>query len=236
MTDYNQIHKLNGWLNFLPEVINYNHKLPDAKYYFKIKEPLDKVFAFFGIIILSPFFIIIALSIKITSSGPVFFKQYRVGREGKLFEFYKFRTMEVYDEEDYLRKDQMINFMKEQKSGGKNNKVINSSRVTRVGKVLRKTALDELPQLFNVIKGDMSLVGPRPCVPYEYENYEKWHKKRLMVLPGCTGLWQVLGRGKVSFTESMVMDIYYLNNVSFLLDIRIMVKTIPVMILGSGGK
>jgi|WetSurMetagenome_2_1015567.scaffolds.fasta_scaffold694577_1 lipopolysaccharide/colanic/teichoic acid biosynthesis glycosyltransferase len=178
MNDYNQIHKSNGWLNFLPEAINqFEYQLPDAKYYNKIKKPLDKVFAFFGIVILSPFFINIALSIKVTSRGPVFFKQSRVGKDGKLFEFYKFRTMKIFDEEDYQRKNQMISFMKEQKSGNKNNKVINSSRVTKVGKILRKTALDELPQLFNVINGDMSLVGPRSHMIYEYENYEQWHKK-----------------------------------------------------------
>jgi lipopolysaccharide/colanic/teichoic acid biosynthesis glycosyltransferase len=237
MTTFNHINKINERLNFLPEAVkHYEYRLPDKKYYSKIKKPLDKVFAFIGIIILSPFYIIIALSIRVTSKGPVIFKQYRVGKDGKLFEFYKFRTMEVFDEEDHLRKDQMINFMKEQKSGRINKKVINSNRVTSVGKILRKTSLDELPQLFNVIKGDMSMVGPRPCMIYEYENYEQWYKKRHMVLPGCTGIWQVLGRGKVSFSETMIMDIFYTNNFSFLLDIGIIVRTIPVIILGIGGE
>ena len=119
---------------------------------------------------------------------------------------------------------------------GNGKKVINENRITEIGKVIRKTSLDELPQLFNVIKGDMSLVGPRPCLPYEFESYVGWQKRRLNVLPGCTGVWQVTGRSSVSFKDSIVLDLYYINNMSPWLDLQILFKTIPVMLFARGGK
>ena len=114
-------------------------------------------------------------------------------------------------------------------------KILNINRITGIGKVLRKTSLDELPQLWNVMKGDMSLVGPRPCVPYEYELYSDWQKKRLSVKPGCTGLWQISDRLNISFTDMVLLDFYYINNMSPWLDLQIILKTIPVMIFGRGG-
>ncbi len=108
--------------------------------------------------------------------------------------------------------------------------------MTKIGRFLRKTSLDELPQLFNVLKGDMSLVGPRPCLPYEWKHYEEWHKRRLSVTPGCTGMWQVLGRSQVGFQDMVVLDLFYSQNVSFHLDLWLLLKTIPVMVLGKGGK
>jgi lipopolysaccharide/colanic/teichoic acid biosynthesis glycosyltransferase len=138
--------------------------------------------------------------------------------------------------EDEERKKMMIDFMKEGKTQDSSTKVINAKRVTRVGRIIRKTSLDELPQLFNVLKGDMSLVGPRPCLPYEYENYANWQKRRVGVLPGCTGVWQVTGRSSVSFKDSIVLDLYYINNMSPWLDVQILIKTIPVMFFARGGK
>jgi len=115
-------------------------------------------------------------------------------------------------------------------------KIINEKRVTPLGKFLRRSSIDELPQLFNVIKGDMSLVGPRPCLPYEYEVFDEWHKRRHSVLPGCTGVWQINGRGSVSFKDSIILDLYYVNNATPWLDLQLIFKTVPVMITGKGAK
>lgn len=227
------------WWDFLNEAVENNCRLPsNTKHIYKTKRPFDIIISILGFIFLTPLFLVIIISIKITSCGPVIFKQMRIGKNGKLFKIYKFRTMKVADEEDEIRKRNMIKFIKEPgiTHNEINNKVINYERVTKVGRFLRKTSLDELPQLYNVIKGDMSLVGPRPCLTYEFENYEQWHKRRLTVLPGCTGFWQIWGRGKVSFTESVIMDIYYTNNLSFITDVKIILKTIPAIIFGIGGK
>jgi undecaprenyl-phosphate galactose phosphotransferase len=150
--------------------------------------------------------------------------------------FYKFRTMKtIENDDDAERREMMLNFMKGMDNNGTNKKVINPKRITKIGKFLRKTSLDELPQLFNVLKGDMSLVGPRPSLPYEYENLENWQKRRFTVLPGCTGMWQVTGRSEVTFEESVVLDLYYINNLSPWLDLQLLIKTVPVMLFGKGG-
>jgi len=141
--------------------------------------------------------------------------------------------MYVMSGEDITRVDEMLDFMKNKTSV---EKIVNKKRITPIGKFLRKFSLDETPQLFNVIKGDMSLVGPRPCLPYEYDNYDEWQKRRLSVIPGCTGLWQVSGRSQVNFNDSIVMDLYYINNISPWLDLQLIIKTLPVMILARGGK
>jgi lipopolysaccharide/colanic/teichoic acid biosynthesis glycosyltransferase len=167
----------------------------------------------------------------------VIFKQKRIGLKGKEFYFLKFRTMRGKEEEDVERKKKMIEFIKNDNNANNCNfnKVININRITKVGEFLRKYSIDELPQLFNVILGDMSLVGPRPCLPYEYENYEEWQKKRFDVLPGCTGVWQVYGRGKVNFNDSIILDLFYVNNMTPWLDTILILKTLPVMITGKGG-
>jgi len=198
------------------------------------KRVFDIVLASLGLIILSPLFLTIALAVKLTSAGPIFFYQERVGRDGRPFKFFKFRSMFVNNGEDEARKSMMLNFINDNGNNGK--KIINKSRVTSIGKIIRKTSLDELPQLFNVIRGDMSLVGPRPCLPYEYENYTDWQKRRVEVLPGCTGIWQVAGRSSVSFKDSIVLDLYYINNMSPWLDLQILFKTIPVMLFARGGE
>ena len=138
-------------------------------------------------------------------------------------------------EEDEDRRKQMLDFMKNENSDA-GQKIINESRITWIGKIIRKTSLDELPQLLNVLKGDMSLVGPRPCLPYEYENYDEWQKRRVQVIPGCTGVWQVWGRSSVSFKESVVLDLYYINNMSPWFDFQIMLQTLPVILTGRGAK
>ncbi|MDP4115758.1 MAG: sugar transferase [Bacteroidota bacterium] len=200
------------------------------------KRVVDFILACIGVIILSPLFLVVGIIIKATSSGPIIFKQTRIGKNGKPFSFYKFRSMYKLEGEDSERKEMMIKFIKESKNQSADTKVINLARVTWIGKILRRTSLDELPQLFNVIKGDMSLVGPRPCIPYEFENYEIWHKRRTDVLPGCTGLWQVSGRSLVSFDESILLDLCYVYTMNLFMDIRIILKTLPVMFFSKGGK
>ena len=201
---------------------------------FIFKRAFDILASVIGLILLSPIFLTIAVLVKLSSPGPIFFYQERIGRNGKAFKFYKFRSMFVNNGEDIERKNMMLDFIKNDQGNGK--KVINENRITEIGKVIRKTSLDELPQLFNVIKGDMSLVGPRPCLPYEFESYASWQKRRLNVLPGCTGVWQVTGRSSVSFKDSIVLDLYYINNMSPWLDLQILFKTIPVMLFARGGK
>ena len=204
-----------------------------------MKRIFDLVFASFAMIVLSPVMLLIAILVKLSSSGPVFFKQNRIGRYGKEFKIYKFRSMKVIQGEDEDRKKEMLNFIKDSsgKSSGKlRTKVVNNSRITWIGKIIRKTSLDELPQFINVLKGEMSLVGPRPCLPYEFENYDEWQKRRVSVIPGCTGVWQVWGRSSVSYSESVVLDLYYINNMSPWFDLQLIFQTIPAMLTARGAK
>jgi exopolysaccharide biosynthesis polyprenyl glycosylphosphotransferase len=202
----------------------------------KKKRIFDICFALGGLIFFSPLLAIIVIAIKLTSKGPVFFQQVRIGKNGVPFSFYKFRTMYLSINDDVERKEKMINFMKSSNANGNGTKIISDSRITNIGRLLRKTSLDELPQLFNVLKGDMSIVGPRPCLPYEYENYDNWQKRRVNVTPGCTGVWQVTGRSSVSFKDSVILDLYYINKMSSWLDLKLTFKTIPVMLFSRGGK
>ena len=202
-----------------------------------LKRAFDIVLSLIALIVFSPLMLFISAAVKLASPGPVLFKQARIGKNGKEFPFYKFRSMTVLkneaEEED--RKKQMLDFMKDDNAdAGK--KIINENRVTWIGRIIRKASLDELPQLLNVLKGDMSLVGPRPCLPYEYENYDEWQKRRVQVIPGCTGVWQVWGRSSVSFKESVVLDLYYINNMSPWFDFQIMLQTLPVILTGRGAK
>ncbi len=210
---------------------NYSNKL-----FFNVKRIFDVAVASAVIFLLSPFFMVIAFLIKFTSEGPVIIKQKRIGKNGIPFTFYKFRSMYVVKGEDEERKEEMLKFIKGEGEKGNGKKVINRKRITPIGGILRKMSLDELPQLFNVLKGEMSLVGPRPCLPYEYDNYDNWQKRRFDVIPGCTGVWQVMGRSSVSFNESIILDLYYINNMSPWLDLQLVIKTIPVMILERGGE
>ncbi|MBI1933133.1 MAG: sugar transferase [Ignavibacteriales bacterium] len=202
----------------------------------KFKRVVDLILSLIGVIFLSPIFLIISILIKLSSKGPVFFKQDRIGQGGKPFKFYKFRSMTIDENGEEERKKQMIEFIKNSGINNGDTKIINEKRVTWIGKIIRKLSLDELPQLINVIKGEMSLVGPRPSLPYEFENYDTWQKRRVNVLPGCTGVWQVWGRSTVSFRDSVVLDLYYVNNMSPWLDIQLILKTVPVMLFSKGGK
>ncbi len=204
------------------------------------KRVFDSLVAGAGLLFLAPVFATIALAVRLDSRGPVFFSQTRIGKNGQPFKFYKFRSMKVGSDQDKDREKSYVEFIrsKERIDPKKNHnvKIVNESRVTRVGRFLRKSSLDELPQLFNVLKGDMSLVGPRPCLPYEWDHYEEWHKRRLSVMPGCTGMWQVAGRSVVGFEDMVVLDLYYIQNASALLDFGLLLKTLPVMLFGSGAK
>ena len=208
----------------------YNNKLTHTS-----KRLMDIFFSVIALLLVSPLMVLIAAIIKLTSPGPIFFKQKRVGFYGREFEIYKFRSMKVIAGEDEERKKQMLKFLND-KSGKIKSKVVIDSRITWIGKIIRKTSLDELPQLFNVIKGDMSLVGPRPCLPYEYDQYDEWHKRRMNVIPGCTGVWQVWGRSAVSFKDSVVLDLYYINKMSPWFDLQLLFQTIPVMLTARGAK
>jgi undecaprenyl-phosphate galactose phosphotransferase len=202
-----------------------------------LKRLSDIFIASFGLLVLSPIFALIAILVKLSSPGAIFFKQARIGKDGKEFSIYKFRSMRELKGEDEDRKKKMIEFIKNGiDNAADDTKVISENRVTWIGNIIRKTSLDELPQLFNVIKGDMSLVGPRPCLPYEYDNYDEWQKRRVSVIPGCTGVWQVWGRSQVNYNESVVLDLYYINNMSPWLDIQLIFQTIPVMLFSRGAK
>lgn len=200
------------------------------------KRVFDFAFAAAALLFLLIPFVIIAVLIKLTSKGPVLFHDRRIGKEGKPFTFYKFRTMQT-DNDDSIHREFVSEFIK-QNSEEKNvgvRKIKDDPRVTKIGKFLRKTSIDELPQLFNVVRGEMSMVGPRPCLPYEWEQYDDWHRRRFSVIPGCTGLWQVSGRSSVDFNDMVILDLFYIDNMSPLLDLKIIFKTIPVMLLAKGG-
>lgn len=199
-----------------------------------LKRGSDLVIAVLALTILSPVWLLIALLIKLDSAGAVFYKQERVGMDGRVFLFYKFRTMRAGADDARHREFQRKYIQGEPDSnlGDEDRpayKLRADERVTRLGKILRKTSLDELPQLFNVLRGDMSVVGPRPPIPYEVESYELWHRKRLDLKPGITGLWQVSGRNRLPFDEMVRMDLYYIENWSLLLDLKIILQTLPVM-------
>jgi len=204
-----------------------------------VKRAFDVVFSTFIIVFGFPFYALISVLIKLTSSGPVLFLQERVGRDGKAFRLYKFRTMSD-ENNDNVHRTFTENFIKGEMSGDNGTgkkmfKIEKDPRITSMGRFLRRTSLDELPQFLNVFKGEMTVVGPRPPVTYEYHHYQEWHKKRLAVKPGLTGLWQVSGRSTVPFDEMVMLDLYYIENWSLLLDSKIILRTVPVMLTGVGG-
>jgi exopolysaccharide biosynthesis polyprenyl glycosylphosphotransferase len=196
-----------------------------------IKRALDITISLVLIIILSPIFFIIFLLVKITSSGPAFFVQERVGFHKRRFRLYKFRTM-ISDAEQKLSKLEHLNEV-----SGPVFKIMDDPRITPLGKFLRKTSIDELPQLFNVLKGDMSLVGPRPLPVRDYNGFDQdWHRRRFSVRPGITCLWQVSGRCNISFEKWMELDMEYIDHWSLWLDFKILAKTIPAVLNGSGAR
>ena len=198
------------------------------------KRGSDLTIASLALLVLSPLWLLIALLIKLDSRGPVFYKQERVGMDGRVFLFYKFRTMRAGTDDAEHREFQR-RYIRGQADSNQGDdqrpayKLRADDRVTRLGRILRRASIDELPQLFNVLRGDMSVVGPRPPIPYEVESYELWHRKRLDMKPGITGLWQVSGRNRLPFDEMVRMDLYYIENWSLLLDVKIVLQTLPVM-------
>jgi exopolysaccharide biosynthesis polyprenyl glycosylphosphotransferase len=202
-----------------------------------LKRTFDLIIAALASVLLLPLWLLIALLIKLDSRGPVFYTQERVGMDGRLFLLYKFRTMKAGADPELHREYQkaFIAGRAEAQVGNDSKptyKLLTDPRITRVGKLLRRTSLDEVPQLLNVLLGDMSLVGPRPPIPYEVEAYELWHRKRLDMKPGLTGLWQVSGRNRLPFEEMVRLDLFYIENWSLLLDLKIILRTVLVMIEG----
>ena len=205
------------------------------------KRTLDLILGVAILIIAAPLMLVIAAAIKLTSRGPVLYKQTRVGRNERPFVFYKFRTMyEGVDHEVHRRYAESFirNELAEQAGDSERNgaifKLAGDERITSVGHFLRRSSLDELAQIFNVLKGDMSLVGPRPALPYELPAYQEWHKQRLAAIPGMTGLWQVRGRCRVPFDEMVRMDLEYVATQSLWLDLKILLLTAPAVISGEG--
>lgn len=173
--------------------------------------------------------VLVALAIKLTSRGPVLYTSYRIGKGGKPFKMFKFRTMRLNDETEHREiAEQRL------KEGVHMGKPENDPRITPIGRFLRKYSIDEFPQILNVLRGEMSLVGPRPCLDYELQYFEDWHKRRFLVLPGLTGLWQVTGRqiDGLSLHDAMILDVFYAENFTIWLDIKILLKTIPVVLFG----
>jgi exopolysaccharide biosynthesis polyprenyl glycosylphosphotransferase len=196
-----------------------------------LKRSLDLLLAIPGLVLLSPLLAAIALAIKLDSRGPVFFRQSRVGADGA-FRIWKFRTMCVDAEE---RKGELIHLNRHARNGGDDRmfKIDNDPRITRVGTFLRRYSLDELPQLFNVLRGDMTLVGPRPLILEEDRLVETWGRRRLSLKPGMTGLWQVLGSSAIEFEEMVKLDYVYVTNWSLSSDLRLLLRTIPLVLRGS---
>ncbi|WP_366142732.1 sugar transferase [uncultured Thermosynechococcus sp.] len=197
---------------------------------YRLKRYLDVILALFGIVVLAPLFIGVAIAIKLTSPGPVFFRQERVGLHGKVFQMWKFRTMRA----DAPQLQAQLEAQNES-ADGILFKVKNDPRRTPLGRFLRKTSIDELPQLFNVLWGDMSLVGPRPLPLRDVARFHSWHHIRHQVMPGITGLWQISGRSEIgNFDEAARLDLYYIDNWSFNLDLEILVETVRIVLFGRG--
>jgi lipopolysaccharide/colanic/teichoic acid biosynthesis glycosyltransferase len=221
----------------LLETVSAENDIHFNPHYLRIKRVLDIIFTLLIFIPLCLVITIVAVAIRLDSKGPIFFRQKRVGHNGVEFEMYKFRSMYDKSDESLHRRvieqyiaDQVLN-----ESSNTQYKQVNDPRVTRVGRFIRKTSIDELPQFFNVLRGEMTLVGPRPPLPYEVELYSPCDLPRLRGKPGLTGTWQVYGRSHVPFSTMVEMDIDYLRQQSLWLDIKLIFLTLPVMIFARGG-
>lgn len=220
--------------------------VPGDRTYEILKRGLDIFAGAAALLFFAPFFVIIAFAIRLSSSGPVLFRQERFGRQFKPFMFYKFRSMYANSDQAVHKAyvSRLIAGQPETGNGtgngtapGENTrifKITGDPRVTPLGRLLRRTSLDELPQLWNVLRGEMSLVGPRPCIQYELEQYADWHTSRLGVKPGMTGLWQVTARNRVGFDEMVKLDLAYVRERSLWLDIKILLRT-PLAVISGGG-
>jgi exopolysaccharide biosynthesis polyprenyl glycosylphosphotransferase len=203
--------------------IIYGEEHKKSMVYEFMKRTIDILGAFVGIIVLSPIMMITAIIIKLDSKGPVIFSQERVGQNGKLFKMYKFRSMVVNAEK-------LIDKLKEKNEmSGPMFKIKEDPRITKWGRFIRKTSIDELPQLFNVLKGDMSLVGPRPNLPREVIKFSEYHKQKLLTRPGLTCYWQVMGRSSIGFEDWMELDIKYIRERNLWIDIKLIVRTFFVL-------
>lgn len=202
------------------------------------KRGLDITISLIALICLAPVFLICMLAILLDSPGPLLFRQSRVGKGGRVFTMLKFRSMRA-DADSAVHRAYYASFVRgqaqrQESSEGAVFKLAKDNRVTRIGKWLRRTSLDELPQLWNTLRGDMSLVGPRPPIPYEVEHYRDEHFGRFAVKPGITGQWQVSGRSSTTFDEMVALDLEYIQRACLLLDLQILLKTIPVVLLRRG--
>lgn len=196
---------------------------------FFLKRAFDILFSFFALVLLSPLFLCVAILIKLEDRGPVFLAQMRVGRHGQEFKMYKFRSMIVNAEaklKELLAQNKHLD--------GVTFKIENDPRITKVGKWLRKFSLDEFPQFYNVLRGEMSVVGPRPCLPREVDHYSLEQRRRLEVTPGLTCLWQIGGRAEIDFSGQVQLDVRYIESQSFLGDLVILAKTVPAVLMGKG--
>ena len=221
--------------------IDLDDSLQPKKLQAALKRGMDIAGAILGLLLSSPLMLLTAITIKINSEGPVIFRQLRIGRKGTRFSFYKFRSM-YCNVDDHVHREYVSNLIQgnldkinQGEEGRPLYKMKSDSRVTWVGQMIRKTSIDELPQFFNVLKGEMSLVGPRPPILYEVEKYEPWHIRRILeVKPGITGLWQVGGRSSVSFDEMVRLDLKYAQGWSLWVDLKILLKTVKAVICSKG--
>lgn len=215
----------------LPRIKNIERKNIHKKIYVGIKRVMDIFISTIGLILLLPVFLIISAIIRIDSKGPVFFVHKRIGKDGKEIGIYKFRTM-VYNAEDLIKE-----FTEEQQKEFREcYKLQHDPRVTKIGKILRKTSLDELPQILNILKGDLSIIGPRPVIEEELEKYGKYKEKFVSVKPGLTGYWAANGRSDTTYAERVQMELYYIDHMSLKLDIQIFFKTIIAVIRKEGAR
>ncbi len=227
-------------IGVLPMVRLFREPLSDAQRF--VKRTFDVFAASLAIIISAPVWLVIAVLIRRDSTGPILFRQERVGMDGRVFLCYKFRTMAADSGEELHKEIYKQNIIGDSKANCGDTdeplfgKVKNDPRVTRFGAKLRRTSLDELPQLLNVLVGDMSFVGPRPPIPYEVEEYAIHHRKRLDMKPGITGLWQVSGRSRIGFEQMVALDLFYIENWSFWLDLKIIAMTFPAILRGDGAR
>jgi exopolysaccharide biosynthesis polyprenyl glycosylphosphotransferase len=227
-------------IGVLPVVRLFQEPLSDVERF--VKRTSDIVISVLLLTIVSPLWLIISILIKLDSPGTILFKQERVGMDGRIFLCYKFRTMQAGADESLHREAYLKNIEGDTQANAGDEekpvfgKVKDDPRITRCGKILRRLSLDELPQLLNVLKGDMSIVGPRPPIPYEVENYKSWHRRRLDMKPGITGLWQVSGRNRLTFEEMVRIDLFYIENWSLWLDLKIILLTLPAILRGDGAR
>lgn len=227
-------------IGVLPMVRLFREPLSDAERF--LKRASDILISALALIILSPFLLLISLFIKLDSRGKILFRQERVGMDGRKFLCYKFRTMKADADEDLHREAYLKNIEGAAEANAGNDdkpvfgKVKDDPRVTKAGRFLRRSSIDELPQILNVLIGDMSIVGPRPPIPYEVEEYDIRHRKRLDMKPGITGLWQVSGRNRLTFEEMVQIDLFYIENWSLWLDLKIILLTLPAILRGDGAR